>query len=384
MAYNIGPRIGIDGEAEYRKQMDGIIETLKVYDSQMKVLSVSMDENEDRQQSLTEQNQVLSKTIDAQTERLELYQKMLDKSTEKLGENDTSTKKWQRLINETTADLKKTQIQLSANNQELEELSKESEKAADSLASSDDVIAELNSEIKLLQVSSSGAEDALSYFRQENELLSKVLQEQKKKINGLEQELKASTIQTGANSKATVDLKTKLNEAQAAVIKTEKAISKNTDTMKKGEKEGKEFGSSISDVLKDTGLVSGDLVDRIFDIGESFKQAKESGVTSSDAMKAAIAGGLIPIVSELIGKINEIGTEYENMTREFNESITETKLALGLTTEEAEKLKGSIEDIYKSGLAETRDQAIEAMTPVIRLLGQEGEEAKKTTEKQIK
>lgn len=381
MAYNIGPKIGIEGEAEYRKQMNDIIETLKVYDSEIKLLSVSMDENGDKQQSLAEQNEVLAKTVDAQTQRLELYKKMLAASSEAMGENDKSTKKWQQSVNYATADLKKSQAQLNANNKELDKFAQEIEEVTDITASSDDIIAELNSEIRLLKESSGDAGDAVSKLREENELLSKVLQEQKKKVDGLEQELKASAAQTGETSKATIELKTKLNEARSAVIKTEKAISNNTEAMEAGEKEGKEFGNSLNDVLKETGLASDDLVSHILDIGDNFKKARESGVTSSDAMKAAIAGGLIPIISELVGKINEVGTEYENMTREFDESMTETKLALGLTTEEAEKVKDSIEDIYKSGLADTREQATEAMTPVIRLLGQEGEEAQKTTEK---
>ena len=381
MAYNIGPKIGIEGEAEYRKQMNDIIETLKVYDSQMKLLTVSMDENEDRQQSLTEQNEVLAKSVDAQTQRLELYKKMLAASSEAMGENDKSTKKWQQSVNYATADLKKSQAQLNANNKELDKFAQEIEEVTDITASSDDIIAELNSEIRLLKESSGDAGDAVSKLREENELLSKVLQEQKKKVDGLEQELKASATQTGETSKATIELKTKLNEARSAVIKTEKAISDNTEAMEAGEKQGKEFGNSISDVLKNTGLVSDDLVSHILDIGENFKKAKDSGVSSTDAMKAAITGNLIPVIGELIGKIIEIGKEYENMEREFNETMTETKLALGLTAEEADNLKDSIEDIYKSGLADTREQAIEAMTPVVRLLNQQGEEAQKTTEK---
>ena len=36
MAVNIGPKIGIEGEAEYRKQINGIIQQSKTLASQMK------------------------------------------------------------------------------------------------------------------------------------------------------------------------------------------------------------------------------------------------------------------------------------------------------------------------------------------------------------
>lgn len=36
MAVNIGPKIGIDGEAEYRKQLNNIIEQAKTLDTEMR------------------------------------------------------------------------------------------------------------------------------------------------------------------------------------------------------------------------------------------------------------------------------------------------------------------------------------------------------------
>ena len=38
MAVNIGPRIGIDGEAEYRKQIQNIIQSTKTLKSEMQAL----------------------------------------------------------------------------------------------------------------------------------------------------------------------------------------------------------------------------------------------------------------------------------------------------------------------------------------------------------
>ena len=41
MATKIGPKIGIDGEAEYRKQMEQIIQQAKTLDAEMKSLTSS-------------------------------------------------------------------------------------------------------------------------------------------------------------------------------------------------------------------------------------------------------------------------------------------------------------------------------------------------------
>jgi hypothetical protein len=43
MAVNIGPKIGIDGEAEYRKQINDIITSTKTLNAEMKALKSSFD-----------------------------------------------------------------------------------------------------------------------------------------------------------------------------------------------------------------------------------------------------------------------------------------------------------------------------------------------------
>lgn len=45
MAINIGPRIGVDGEAEYRKQLKEIIAETKTLDSEMKKLESTFDKD---------------------------------------------------------------------------------------------------------------------------------------------------------------------------------------------------------------------------------------------------------------------------------------------------------------------------------------------------
>ena len=43
MAVNIGPKIGIDGEAEYRKQINDIITSTKTLSAEMKALKSAFD-----------------------------------------------------------------------------------------------------------------------------------------------------------------------------------------------------------------------------------------------------------------------------------------------------------------------------------------------------
>lgn len=43
MPVNIGPRIGIEGEDEYRKQITNLVQSTKTLDAQMKALEATSD-----------------------------------------------------------------------------------------------------------------------------------------------------------------------------------------------------------------------------------------------------------------------------------------------------------------------------------------------------
>ena len=100
MAVNIGPKIGIDGEAEFRKELNNIIQQCRTLDSEMKAVTSAFDDNDDSQEKLTRQSEVLTKQIQAQTQRVEMLKKGLSESTKEYGEADTKTLKWAQAVNE--------------------------------------------------------------------------------------------------------------------------------------------------------------------------------------------------------------------------------------------------------------------------------------------
>ena len=112
MAVNIGPKIGVDGEAEYRKEINNIIQQAKTLSSEMKVVTSSFSKNDSEQKKLTAQTQVLNKQIEVQQKRVDKLAEMYQKSAQKLGENDTKTLKWKQALNEATAELRRMEKSL--------------------------------------------------------------------------------------------------------------------------------------------------------------------------------------------------------------------------------------------------------------------------------
>lgn len=121
MPTNIGPVIGVDGEKEYRKQINQIIQQAKTLDAEMKAVTSSFDGQNDSQKKLTAQSESLTKQIENQEKRIDLLQQMTDKAAQKYGEADTRTLKWRQAVADATTALNQMRSNLSQVNQELEE-----------------------------------------------------------------------------------------------------------------------------------------------------------------------------------------------------------------------------------------------------------------------
>ena len=86
MATNIGPKIGIDGEAEYKRQMSDIINQQKTLNSEMKKVKSSFDENTSAQKKNKAMAEVLSKQLDLAKQKRTALQEVIDKGNKKLEE----------------------------------------------------------------------------------------------------------------------------------------------------------------------------------------------------------------------------------------------------------------------------------------------------------
>lgn len=119
MAYDIGPRIGIDGEAEFRRSIQQVSQNIKTLGSEMGAVTAQFAQNADSQEAVTAKSKVLTKEIAAQKEKLRLQQEALDAATAKFGEADERTQKWARAVNESTRDLANMENQLKETNDQL-------------------------------------------------------------------------------------------------------------------------------------------------------------------------------------------------------------------------------------------------------------------------
>lgn len=124
MAYDIGPRIGLDGESEFRKQLNNINTELKTLGTEMQKVTSEFADNANGQEALISKNKVLNSSIDAQNKKLEAAKKALAEATKKFGEGSTEALKWQQVVNRSETELNKLETELKQNNEALDEMDK--------------------------------------------------------------------------------------------------------------------------------------------------------------------------------------------------------------------------------------------------------------------
>lgn len=113
MAVQIGPKIGIEGEKEYRSQIQQIIQQTKTLDSAMEKTSSTWTKNTSQMTKNKAQAQYLEQSIGLMRDKLSAMNTMLEKSTTKYGENASATLAWQRAVDSTTASLNMMEHELS-------------------------------------------------------------------------------------------------------------------------------------------------------------------------------------------------------------------------------------------------------------------------------
>ena len=123
MSVDIGPRIGIDGEAEFRKNLNNINQQLKTLGSEMKAVTSAFTDSDDAQAALTAQAGVLTRQIETQEAKLAELRKGYEQAARTLGETDTRTLRWAQAVNDATTTLNQMRSQLSRTEQELSALS---------------------------------------------------------------------------------------------------------------------------------------------------------------------------------------------------------------------------------------------------------------------
>lgn len=130
---DIGPKISVEGEQEYRQQMRNIIAQQKEYSSELNATTASLGKNATAQERATSIAAVLRKQIEAQETALSAQTGMLQKAVAKYGEMSVEASAYRTAINKTNTDLANMKNRLSDAENGLGEFATKTDKATESL-----------------------------------------------------------------------------------------------------------------------------------------------------------------------------------------------------------------------------------------------------------
>lgn len=243
MAYDIGPKLGIDGYAEFKKAITSINDEVKGFGSELKLVAAIYEQNGESMEALAAKNDVLQKTYDAQERKLAEVAKVLERAKAEYGENETAVKKWEQVLTESKAALVKTQNEIEKNSKAMEELAKAAENSTEAFSGFDsiekavddidDEIKTLASELRAVASAYDESEKNSKGFKETQEVLAKQIDAQKRKLEQLYDGLKESEKLYGENdaetrkwARAVNDATAELNDMTNQLDKSNKGMSK--------------------------------------------------------------------------------------------------------------------------------------------------------------
>lgn len=133
---DIGPKISVEGESEYRKQMQNIIQQQKEYSSELNLVTAQLGKNATAQQKASSIASVLKKQIQNQQSALSAQNTMLQKAVTKWGDASKEASGFRTAINKTSAELATLKSRLSDAENGLGEFSDQTKTSGDDLAAS--------------------------------------------------------------------------------------------------------------------------------------------------------------------------------------------------------------------------------------------------------
>lgn len=134
MSNNIGPKIGIDGEKEFRSEINSINTSLKTMGAEMGAVTSAFIGNEKSVEALTAKNELLQSKFDELSKKADLQKTRL-KELDDAGVDPTSAS-YQKLLQDlykTETEMNKTEAEIKDNQTSMDNLGKETDEAAESM-----------------------------------------------------------------------------------------------------------------------------------------------------------------------------------------------------------------------------------------------------------
>lgn len=360
MAYDIGVRLGVDGEKAFRSSINAINANIKSMGSELKAVTAQFAKNADSEEALTAKNQVLAKSIAATKEKISVLDKQLERQAEKLRDLGQAL---DDVVKSHGAESKEALAAQNAYNNQ-----------AKAVAKLQDQLNGAKAELAGMENAVKDNKDAIDGLGREVEDAGEAMDEAGRNAHNFGEKLK-SGLATAA--KVTTAAAAAISAATAALVKSSIDDFSNYEQLVGGVETL--FKSSAGQVqayaqsaFKTAGLSANEYMDTVTSFSASLLQGL-SGDTAEAAKLADLA------ITDMADNANKMGTEmesiqyaYQGFAKQNYTMLDNLKLGYGGTQEEMIRLindSGILNEEIKNLDNVTFDQIIQAIHEVQTQIG---------------
>lgn len=313
----IGALIALDGEKEFKQNVTNCNKSLSALKSELGLVQAQYEGQENSLEALQKKHEVLSKSLDEQKSKEEAVRKGLEharESYEKVGIG--------------LANLNKQQ---ETHSKKLEDLKQDYEKATDRL---DKMTKSGNSSEQAIKKQEAVIQSLAGELKKEEAALDDV---------NLAISKGEKNYQTAGNR--VKDWETKLNTAEAQVIKASSAVNKNAAYLKEAAQSTDQCAKSIDE------------------FGKEVKEAEKVTIDFSTVLKSNLANSLVNLGKDAVVNAVKSVTSLETAQRQLQAST-------GATAGEMQQYKSVMEDLHNNNYGEDINDVAQSMALVKQYTGE--------------
>ena len=343
--------IGFDGFDESINTLDKLNKALKQSESSMKATMSTFDKAGASAEDLSRKEQALIDTTELQAKKIQLLEKRREDYIQTYGKESKQVANVTTQINTATVKYNKLSKELDSTKQAYILASAGVDKYASAIKDNEKA---MNDEIKAFKEAGDKAGELEAKQRgltKQAELTEQAIESQKEAINKMAQEF-------GESSTQVAQAQTKLEEF--------KRSAKNTDTRLEG------VTNSLSELKREASNVD----DKVDKAGDALEEAGKQGNKAEDGFKSAtkefsaLATGLaVSISTKALDMAIEAADALKESFNEVVEASNRFQGKMGITKGESKKFLDFANDLVKSGMVDSLEEAQEAITQVYQTAG---------------
>lgn len=335
MAENIGPKIGLEGEKEFKTALNSAVQQLNTMKSSVAALDSEFKAGNISQEEYKRQSEDLKKKIGDQRAKVKELKDGLSEMSEKYGENDSKVLKWRKQLEDATIKLNSMDGALKDTSSDTDELSEQMDDAAKSTSDWTDVLKGnlLSDAVKAgFKALKNAAKETINTFKDAA-------------VEGAAyaDNIKTLSDETGVSAQKLQELQYATELVDVSVDTVTKSMQKNIKSMASAADESKEYANAYKQLgidvtnadgsLRDSEAVYWELIDALGKIdNETERDATAMRLLGKNAQE------LNPLIKAGSDRMAELAREAHNAGYVMSDEMLES---YGELDDELQRLKNS-------------------------------------------